>query len=356
MGKLRKWVVRIVVGLMAGVVVAVLGQWVIDLLQEHAFYDHPSKKVDAVIAFTQTMPFAWMGGGIVGLALGVLLDTILMRAERRTAVNRLTLAPAVVVTEPTDTRAALVAPAWMPQARATAKFLSDHVQGFEALAVELEGDASKARITEIQKRCEGLYANVKNHLTANRVRLNNANFLLDFLSVHPIETFPNPGGWSEDRYGPWRKARRSARRLREFVGTLGVPTDLPAADALRASVIAGLRSAEDEQVRKRLASLTKDEEHFLGLFALDELPMRPEKQETWLLHAVYNAGERLCFEKILTRTDTEGGKWRFSLTDATERVWNGNGLRKPSKYIDIDGHAVCGTGASGSGAPGGFSR
>lgn len=235
--------------------------------------------------------------------------------------------------------------------QATAGFLARHVEGFEALVVELETDSpSKARLLEIQRRCEALYSAVKAHLTANRGRFGNE--LLRFLGAHPTEAFDNSDDWVEARFSPWAKASRSARHLRDFIRELGMVTDLPSVEAVRASVAARLQSAEGERVKKCLASLTEDGQRFLDLFCLSELPMRPELPETWLANSVYQAGEALAQQRVLTRRDTADGKYRFCLTDATGRVWNDSGRKAPPvvQCVDIDGHAVHGTGASGSGA------
>lgn len=238
--------------------------------------------------------------------------------------------------------------------QADVDFFGSYVRGLEALAVELEGGSqSSSFLLQRQTRCDALYATVKNYLTANRARLGFDRWLR-FSSAHPTEVFPKQDGWSEAQYQPWAKANRSARHLRDFLKELGEADGLPAPEALRATHVALLQSAERDRAAKYLTSLTEDEERFLDLFAAAAIPMVPGQTETYLANAVYQAGKRLVASGILTRNTSKDGKERFCLPDATSAAWSSSArpTRPKRECIDIDLGTVWGTGASGSGARG----
>ena len=142
--------------------------------------------------------------------------------------------------------------------QADVDFFGSYIRGFEALAVELEvGSPNGPFLQERQKRCDALYATVKNYLTANRARLGFDRWLR-FSSAHPTEVFPKQDGWPDPRYQPWVRASRSARHLRDFLKELGEANSLPAPETLRTTYVASLESAERERIAKKLASLTED--------------------------------------------------------------------------------------------------
>jgi hypothetical protein len=76
------WVAATVV---AVAVVAPLGQFVISLWDEAGAYQHPRAKAAAVLAWfavvTANSWFHWLGGGVIGFAIGAWLDAVMKRRE-----------------------------------------------------------------------------------------------------------------------------------------------------------------------------------------------------------------------------------------------------------------------------------
>jgi hypothetical protein len=114
-----------------------------------------------------------------------------------------------------------------------------------------------------------------------------------------------------------------------------------------------VRSSRARVIAYRLDLITDDEQQFLNLF-MDDAPlaMQPEQRDTWLPNAVHRAADALVRDNILDRRTVRPGVERFCLTEPAQRVLSHKDDGFKRTCVEVDLHAVFGTGASGSGAPG----
>ncbi|HYN83082.1 MAG TPA: hypothetical protein VES88_16500 [Gemmatimonadaceae bacterium] len=112
---------------------------------------------------------------------------------------------------------------------------------------------------------------------------------------------------------------------------------------------AGVRSSRIRVVYEKLALLTDDEQRFLDLFSVDTLPMKRGESDTYLDHAVYQAGKALVTKQVLNSVTVRPYVEKFCLSEEACRAWT----REPrwiQQCIEIPLAVVKGTLASGSGA------
>jgi hypothetical protein len=73
--------------------VAPVGQFFISLAEEWGWYQHPNAKVATVVAWFTAFAghswFHWIGGSIIGFAIGVWLDTLFKRQSATLAINEI---------------------------------------------------------------------------------------------------------------------------------------------------------------------------------------------------------------------------------------------------------------------------
>ena len=112
-----------------------------------------------------------------------------------------------------------------------------------------------------------------------------------------------------------------------------------------------VRNARARIVFQRLNLVTDNEQQFLNLFINEAPPaMARERQDTWMSNAVYRAGEELVRGQVLDRGKVREGVERFCLTESARQILAHREEGYKRHCVEIDGQAVFGTGASGSGA------
>ena len=230
--------------------------------------------------------------------------------------------------------------------------LGDYQRGLDDVASEMEQASRDDELSRLASRAHDLT------MPAIRYIASEAAFLgptacQRFIGAHPDVPTKRPSDWPANRFDAWEKVRARVLHLDGFVR---VASDLLGEASPLAPVTgreATRQETENELVAiKRLLSATVDETAFLNLFCTGDILMVHEKPETWLPHSAYRAGEKLAQDGILTQHDLPDDKLKFCLPDATYRAWKGSGLpaQPVRKCVEINLHAVCGTGSSGSGA------
>ena len=86
-------IVAVVATFVFGVAIAdPIGHFFIRWAEERGWYDHPSATADTIMNYLSAVAaspwFHWIGGAVIGFAVGAWLDTFLRRRERAPLIKK----------------------------------------------------------------------------------------------------------------------------------------------------------------------------------------------------------------------------------------------------------------------------